>query len=366
MKRLLLFLIPLGLVALFVFVGVLPRIRNQQELRAEADAERTRELIVNAISLRQGIDSTGLTLPGQIRPFMETPIRARSQGFVRKRYGDIGQAVQKGQLLVALDVPEIEQDIARARADLQLAKTNLSRVTSVTLPGAVARQDIDTRQAAVKVAETNLRRVQSVQNLQEIRAPFSGIITSRGVEVGDLISPTSTQPMYTLAQLDRLRVLVDVPQTYYQQIKIGMPAVVRITELKNRTLTGTVVRTAGALNSDSRTLLTEVVIPNPGRAIPSGLFAQVSFSPRGKSGGAVLLPANALKVTAKGALTVVLSPDMKVHFQPITLGRDYGNVIEVTTGLTGDERVITNPNDRLKEGMKVRLRSNKPGPPAQV
>ena len=194
MKRLLLFLIPLGLVALFVFVGVLPRIRNQQELRAEADAERTRELIVNAIPLRQGIDSTGLTLPGQIRPFMETPIRARSQGFVRKRYGDIGQAVQKGQLLVALDVPEIEQDIARARADLQLAKTNLSRVTSVTLPGAVARQDIDTRQAAVTVAETNLRRVQSVQGLQEIRAPFSGIITSRGVEVGDLISPSSTQP----------------------------------------------------------------------------------------------------------------------------------------------------------------------------
>ncbi|MBO0933379.1 efflux RND transporter periplasmic adaptor subunit [Fibrella aquatilis] len=366
MKRFLLFLFPLGLVALFVFVGVLPRIRNQQELRADANAERTRELVVNAVPLRQGIDSMGLTLPGQIRPFLETPIRARSQGFVRKRYGDIGQTVQRGQLLVALDVPEIEQDIARARADLQLAQANLSRVTSVTLPGAISRQDIDNRRAAVAVAETNLRRLQSVRGLQEIRAPFSGIITSRGVEVGDLISPTSTQPMYTLAQLDQLRVLVDVPQTYYQQIKVGMSAVVRITELKNRVLTGKVMRTAGSLNNDSRTLLTEVVIPNPGRAIPSGLFAQVSFSPRGQRGGAVLLPANALKVTAKGALAAVLAADMKVHFQPITLGRDYGNVIEVTTGLTGDERVITNPNDRLKEGMKVRLRQSAPAKPGQV
>jgi len=362
MKRLLLFLIPLGLVALFVFVGILPRIKNNQDLLADADAERTRELIVNAVSLQQGMDSTGLTLPGQIRPFLESPIRARSQGFVKKRMADIGNTVQQGQLLVTLDVPEIEQDIARARADLDLAQTNLARVTSVTLAGAVSKQDIDNRRSAVSVAEANLRRFQSVRGLQEIRAPFSGIITTRDVEVGDLISPASAKPMYTLAQIDRLRVYVDVPQTYFQQIKIGMPATVTIAELKNRTLTGTVARTSGSLNNDTRTLLTEVVIPNPGRSIPSGLFAQVKFAPRGAAQGAIMLPANALKITPKGAITAVLDDNMKVRFQPITLGRDYGTVIEVTSGLTGNERVITNPNDRLKEGMKVRLRQQKTKP----
>ncbi|CCG98261.1 Multidrug resistance protein mdtE [Fibrella aestuarina BUZ 2] len=364
MKRLLLFLIPLGLVALFVFVGVLPRIKNQQELRAEAEAERTRELIVNAVPLRQGTDSTGLTLPGQIRPFMETPIRARSQGFVRKRTADIGNTVRQGQVLALLDVPEIEQDIARARADLDLAQTNLARVTSVTLAGAISKQDIDNRRAAVQVAEANLRRFQSVRGLQEIRAPFTGIITTRGVEVGDLISPTSPQPMYTLAQLDRLRVFVDVPQSYFQQISVGMPAVVQIPELQNRTLTGTVARTAGSLSSDSRTLLTEVVIANPGRKIPAGLYAQVKFAPRGSAGASVMLPANALKMTPQGAQVAILEPDMKVRFQAIKLGRDYGNVIEVTTGLTGTERVITNPNDRLRDGMKVRLRQQKAAKPS--
>jgi membrane fusion protein, multidrug efflux system len=356
MKRFLLFTIPLGLVALFVFVGVLPRIRNQQELRAEAEAERTRVLIVNAVPLRQGVDSAGLTLPGQIRPFLETPIRARAQGFARKRLADIGKPVRQGQLLATLDVPEVEQDLIRARADLALAQTNLARVTSVTLAGAVAKQEIDNRRAAVEIAQANLRRFESVRGLQEIRAPFSGIITTRDVEVGDLISPTSPRPMYTLAQLDRLRVFVDVPQAYFQTISVGMSATVQIPELKNRTLTGTVARTAGSLNSDSRTLLTEVVIPNPGRSIPAGLYAQVKFAPRGKAGGSIMLPANALKMTAQGPLVAVLEPDNKVRFQPITLGRDYGTVIEVTSGLSGIERVITNPNDRLKDGMTVKAK----------
>lgn len=358
MKRFILWLIPLALIALFVLIGVMPRIRNQQELKAAAEAERSREPVVNAIPLRQGVDSAGLSLPGQIRPFMETPIRARTQGFVRKRLVDIGATVGQGQLLATLDVPELEQDIARARADLQLAQANLSRVTSVTLPGAVARQDIDNRQAAVQVSEAGLKRLQTLRSLQEIRAPFGGIITSRAVEVGDLISPTSAQPMYMLAQLDRLRVFVDVPQNFYQQVQIGMPATVVVPELKNRTLMGTVVRTAGALNNSTRTLLTEVVIPNPGRAIPSGLYAQVKFAARSQGQNAVLLPANALKITPQGPMTVVLDPDMKVRFQPVTLGRDYGTTIEVTSGLTGNERVVTNPNDRLKDGMKVRLRQS--------
>ena len=346
------------LIAVFVFFGVLPRIRNQQELQAAAETERSREPVVNAVSLSQGSDTTGLTLPGQVQPYRETPLYARAQGFVKRRYVELGASVRQGQLLATLDVPEIEQDIARAQADLQLAESNLSRVSSVTLPGAIARQDVDSRQAAVSVGQANLRRLETLRALQTIRAPFSGIITARNVEVGDLITPSSQRPLFTLAQLDTLRVFVDVPQTYYQMVRAGQAATVRIPELKGQVLLGRVVRTSGSLRSDSRTLLTEVAIPNRQRALPSGLYAQVSFALLGAK-SPVLLPANALRITTKGAEVVVVEPNQRIRFQAVTLGRDYGTAIEITSGLTGSERVVTNPNDRLKDGQKVRLRQSK-------
>jgi len=347
-------LIPLLLlIAVFVFFGVLPRIRNTQELRAEANAEKTREPVVNAVPLKQGSDTTGLTLPGQIQPYRQTPLFARTQGFLRKWYVDIGANVKQGQLLASIDVPELDQDIARARADQQLAQANLDRLESVQLPGAIAQQDIDTRRSGVAVAQANVRRLQALRTLQEIRAPFSGVITTRNAENGNLVSPGSGQPLFTLSELGSLRVFVDVPQTYFQMIKLGMPATVSVPELR-QTLRGKVVRTSGMLRTDSRTLLTEILIPNPGNKIPSGLYGSVKFDMIA-SGGPVLVPANALKVTPEGPLVVVVGPDDRLQFIPITLGRDYGTTIEATTGLTGQERVVMNPNDRLHEGQKVRL-----------
>lgn len=347
-------LIPvLLLIAVFVFFGVLPRIRNTQELKAEANAEKSREPVVNAVPLKQGSDTTGLTLPGQIQPFRQTPLFARTQGFLRKWYVDIGTQVKQGQLLASIDAPELDQDIARARADQQLAQTNLDRLESVQLPGAIAKQDIDTRRSGVAVAQANLGRLQALKALQEIRAPFAGVITTRNAENGNLVSPGSGPPLFIISELGSLRVFVDVPQTYFQMIKIGMPATVLVPELR-QTLRGNVVRTSGTLRTDTRTLLTEILIPNPGNKIPSGLYGSVKFDMIA-SGGPVLVPANALKVTPDGPLVVVVGPDDRLKFIPITLGRDYGTTIEATAGLTGQERVVTNPNDRLREGQKVRL-----------
>jgi len=343
------------LIALFVFAGVLPRLKNNQELQAAAREESNREPVVNVVPLKHSIDTTGLTLPGQIQPYRQTPLYARTQGFLRRWYVDIGAQVKEGQLLATIDAPELDQEIVRAKADQQLAQTNLERLQSVQLPGAVSKQDVDTRQSAVAVAQAALGRLQALKDLQQIRAPFSGIITSRTAENGTLVAPGSGQPLFTISEIGTLRVFVDVPQTYFRYIKVGLPATIVVPELKNRTFTGKVVRTSGTLRSESRTLLTEVAIPNPKGELPSGLYSQVKFNMVAAS-APVLIPANALQMTSEGPRVVVVEADQRVRFVPITLGRDYGTTIEASSGLTGLEQVVTNPNDRLRDGQKVRFR----------
>lgn len=346
--------IPLLLTALIVFAGVLPRIRNASQLKAEAIAEKNRDPIVNAVPLRQAPDTTGLTLPGQIQPYRQTPLYARTGGFLRRWYVDIGAPVRRGQLLATIDAPELDQDIARARADRQLAQTNLDRLVSVRLRGAVATQDIDTRRSEVAVAQANLGRLLALKALQQIRAPFSGIITNRTAENGVIVSPGSGEPLFTLSEQGTLRVFVDVPQTYFRFIRVGTPATVLVPELR-RTLVGKVVRTSGALRSESRTLLAEVLIPNADQPVPSGLYSQVKFAVIGTN-APVLVPANALQITPEGPRVVVVNSNQRIRFTPVALGRDYGTTIEATSGLTGQERVVTNPNDRLLDGQKVRFR----------
>ena len=354
--KLLRILIPLLVLAgLFIFFGVLPRMRSNQSLKTEVESEKNREPIVNAVALKHSSDTTGLTLPGQIQPYRQTPLYARTQGFLRRWYVDIGAQVKQGQLLATIDVPELDQDIARAKADQQLAQANLDRLQSVQLPGAVAKQDIDTRRSAVTVAQATVGRLAALKDLQQIRAPFSGIITNRTAENGNLVSPGTGQPLFTLSELGTLRVFVDVPQTYFQYVKVGLLATVIVPELKNRKFQGKVVRTSGALRNESRTLLTEVVIPNPKQELPSGLYSQVKFDVI-SANAPVLIPANALQITPQGAQVVVVGDDQRIRFVPITLGRDYGTTLEAASGLTGQEYVVTNPNDRLREGQKVKLR----------
>jgi membrane fusion protein (multidrug efflux system) len=356
MKTTLRILVPLLiLTAVFVFFGVLPRIRNQQELRAAADDEATRTPLVKVVTLQRLTDSTGLTLPGQIVPYRETPVFARTQGFLRKRYVDLGARVSQGQLLAMIEAPELDQDIARARADLKLAQANLDRLKSVTLPGAVAQQDLDSRAAAVETGEANLRRLTALKELQEVRAPFAGTITARNAEIGNLIGTTGGTPLFTISQTDLLRVFIDVPQAYYQLIQTGQEATVRVPELRNRAFRGQVVRTSGTLRAQSRTLLTEIAIPNRDGQLAAGLYAQVVLDLK-PTDGPITIPANTLLIRPEGPQVVLVQPEGKVHFQPVSIGRDHGTTLEITEGLAGTERLVINPNDRLKEGTLVRVK----------
>lgn len=356
MKRSLQILLPLLLlVAVFVFFGVLPRIRNQQELKAAANEELNRLPLVSVVQVKAVGDTNGLTLPGQISPYRETGLYARTQGFVRRRLVDIGSVVRRGQLLATVEAPEIEQDIARSQADLQLAQTNLTRVKSVNLPGAIAQQDIDTRVSAVSVAQANLRRIQALKGLQEVRAPFSGLITARNAEVGNLVQAGTGAAMFTLSQLDTLRVYVDVPQTYYQAIKIGLPAVVTVPEMQGKRFMGRVVRTSGTLRTQSRTLLAEVAIPNRKQELVAGLYGNVKF-PAKAANPPVVIPANTLLVTPEGPRVVMITPNNLVKITPVILGRDFGTTLEVVGGLSGNERLVNNPTDKLTENATVRVR----------
>ena len=346
--------IPLVLVLLFIFLGVLPRIRNQQELQAAVKREETRVPLVSVVTVTRSEDTTNLSLPGQIQPYKETVLFARTQGYLKKRLVDIGSQVRAGQLLATIDAPELDQELLRARAEQKLASSNLDRSRSVTLEGAVAQQDLDSREASYEMNAANVRRLEALKRLQEIRAPFGGMITSRTVEIGALMNAGNNTPLFTLSQLDTLRVFIDVPQSYYRSIKVGQQVQVKVPELPGQVFRGQVIRTSGVLRPESRTLLTEIIIPNRRQELMSGLYGQVNFQVKPVT-APVIIPANTVVVKSGGPHVVVVGAGNVIHVQAIEIGRDYGTEVEVTGGLNGGEKIVTNPTDYLQDGQPVQL-----------
>jgi membrane fusion protein (multidrug efflux system) len=344
----------LGLALLFIFLGVLPRIARQQELQAGVTSEKARIPLVNAVTVTRSEDTTHLSLPGQIQPYKETPLFARTQGFLKKRFVDIGSQVRAGQLLATIEAPELDQELLRAKAEQKLASSNLDRSRSVTLPGAVSRQDLDSREATYAMNAADVRRLQALKRLQEIRAPFNGIITSRTIEIGALMNAGGNTPLFTLSQLDTLRVFIDVPQTYYRSVKVGQPVQVKVPELPKQVFHGQVIRTSGVLRPESRTLLTEVIIPNRHHKLMSGLYGQVNFQLKPAT-APVIIPANTLVIKSDGPKVVVVGAGNIVRLQAIEIGRDFGTAVEILQGLNGGEKIVTNPIDYLQDGQPVRL-----------
>jgi len=367
--------------ALFV-VGVVPRLMLRHRLRTDADAVRTRLPMVSTTNPRRSPEVLEIPLPGSMEAILETGIWARTNGYLKARYVDIGDRVRKGQQLADIDTPEVDQQLMQAiatmnqdkanvvkfEADLALARTTRQRYV-VAGPGTVSKQQIDERTSAVTDAEkvvdaaratvnadeANVRRLLELQSFQKVYAPFDGVITVRNVDPGSLItagSTTGTTELFTLAQVDILRIFVFVPQSYAPDIKVGQTADVSVRELPGRVFQGTVARTAGAIDATSRTLLTEVHVPNPDGLLLSGSYATVRFKVQ-RPNPSLIVPQSALLIDAKGVRVALVDADGTLHYRSIQIGRDFGNDVEVLSGVDTTDVLATGLAANIAEGSRV-------------
>jgi RND family efflux transporter MFP subunit len=364
---LLLAALTLVVLGLATVAGLLPR--QQQQL---ALAQTTRDLAIPTVNITQasaGKIDTALLIPAELKAFAEAPIFARANGYVKQRLVDIGSQVEAGQLLAVLDTPELQQSILEASAQLnqteaaqQLAQTTAQRFQRLLKDDAVSVQeasekaaDLLVKSANVEAAKANVKRLQDLLSFAKITAPFKGSITARRIDVGDLVSANSTPgtELFRLAQLDRLRVIVHVPQSIMRSVKQGSSADVLFADLPKQVFQANVVRTSGSISSDSRTLLVELELDNAKGELVAGSYAQVRFT-SGEQSAALTLPANTLIFRADGA-QVAVEKDGKVELRSITMGRDHGATFEVLNGITTEDKVIVNPPDSLVTGATVRV-----------
>jgi RND family efflux transporter MFP subunit len=381
-----------GVVAVLVLgallvVGLIPRHRQEKELHADvlaADAP----VPVNTARPRRAPAVLELNLPGTLRPWKEVSMYARTSGYLKKYHVDISNRVEEGQLLAEIDTPEIEQElrqaqaalvqtraaVAKATADRDLARVTSERYQQLVKSNHVSQQDADEKQGALNAAEStlasananviaaeaNVQRFTELQQFQEMHAPFSGVVTGRGYDIGSLIianpQATDVRPMYKIAQNDVLRAFVNVPQSSALAIRKGMEVKVTAKERPGRVFKGVVMGTTNYLDPTSRSLMTEVKVPNatePGGefALLPGMFVSVSFAVT-RDTPPLVIPAPALVTSAEGT-QVVVAADGAARFRPVTLGQDYGSEIEIVEGLSGDEEVIANPGERIAEGTSV-------------
>jgi RND family efflux transporter MFP subunit len=321
-----------------------------------------------------------------MQAYVESPIYARTNGYVKKWYHDIGTRVRQGELLADIDTPEIDQQLSQARADLNTsqANANLSRITAARYQeliktDGVSKQEVDNavgdfeaKQANVKSAEANVRRLEDLESFKRIYAPFSGVITRRNVDIGNLINAGNggtAQQLFFLAQTDPLRVYVSVPEVYAASIRTGLGAYLELTQFPGQKFQGKVVRTAEAIDLGSRTLLTEVDVPNhEGQLLPGG-YAQVHLAVN-VTGQRMQVPVNALLFRSEGMRAVVVGANHKAHLQPLSIGRDYGTTLEVLQGLSAGDWIVINPADSLEEGQQVNVKElpqpAKPGAPSSA
>jgi RND family efflux transporter MFP subunit len=363
--------LPIVLVVIFaglLVAGALPRIAQSRARDAERDQVNTAPTVFTE-KVRSDTTSAPFELPASVSGVHETPIFARASGFVRSLRVDMGSAVRAGDTLLTLDMPEVREQaqqaaavVEQAEASAALARATLARWQSLARQGVVTPQELDERQAQANVSEANLRAARaSVANLREVLrfgavlAPFSGVITSRAVDLGALIvagAAVTARPLFTLVQTDTLRVMLQVPQSAAPRVTAGMKARVLVRERNDSAVTGTVVRTAGAIDPVTRTLLTEVHVPNRDRRLMPGMFAQVAFTVP-SAGPSLRIPAIALIVRGEGTMVAPVERDV-VRLVPVTLGRDFGTSLEVLNGVNAGDALVVNPAESLSDGLQVR------------
>jgi len=384
-----------------IVAGVLPRLTRQRVLLAASDtvAQQKPIVIVSPAHLAPSKDT--IDLPGDLQAMVESPIFARADGYLKSRRVDIGDRVKAGQLMADIETPELDQQIAQARAtlaqsqaalrelqadialsraNLNLAKVTLDRWERLSTKGAVSKQDLDQKQADfdVKNAQTdraeaslataqetvnasaaNVKRLEEMKGFASVAAPFDGIVTARNVDIGTLINAGNTsasKEMFRVAKITPLRIFVNVPQTYVQEIHDGQLAELRVQERPGQIFPARVTNISNALDAASRAMLVILETPNPTGALYPGMYAQIRFA-ASKSTPRLRVPGDTVMLTPNGPRLAVVGADRVVHFRSVTLGEDLGSEVEILSGLQPGELVVSNPSDSVQEGATVEIRT---------
>jgi RND family efflux transporter MFP subunit len=356
-----------ALAASLFTAGAVPRLIHRRQLERTAAAAPLP--IVNVSTATAGESNAELVLPSSVEAQQSTPIYPRVNGYVKRILADIGASVKAGDLLAEIETPELDEQVnaaqaalAQARANLKIAQTTSTRWQELGRNRVVSPQEVDERQSALEArkadlaaAEANLERLERLRGFQKITAPFDGTITQRHIEVGQLVTGDlndETRILYRIEQTQTLRAFINVPQSYYRLVGVGQDVELAFKEVPGRTFAGKVVRTAGSLDANTRTLRTEIQVPNERAELVPGLFAEVKFKVQ-RDQPPITVPARALIIQTAGPQIATLSDDNHVMLATVVVGRDLGKTIELASGLPAGTRFVTNPNDTLRDGITV-------------
>jgi RND family efflux transporter MFP subunit len=358
------------LVLILLGVGAAVRIamRTTQAHQLDANVRNTAKQYVTVIRAKSTSGTKHIELPGTLQGFIESPIYARSNGYLLHWYKDIGSRVKKGDLLADIDTPEVDKQLSQATANsrqiaanLALAKTSMDRWEQMRQRDVVSQQELDERRSAYTQLEASLaasdaevKRLQNLVSFKQVLAPFDGLVTRRNVDVGDLIVPgdgNSSKALFVMSQTTPLRIYINVPQSYANTVKVGQSVAISQPELQEKIFHGKIERSAGAIDTSTRTMQIEVLLPNADNQLLPGAYVKVDL-PIGDA-KTLTIPSNALLFRSEGPRVAVVSQENKVHLSKISIGQDFGNTLEILQGINPDDRIILNPPDSLAEGDPV-------------
>jgi RND family efflux transporter MFP subunit len=365
-------LVVVGLLVIFggiIIYGILTRLGEQRAVHA--DTTQMALPSVSVVSPQRSAPSQEIVLPGSVQPFISSPIYARTNGYVKNWYADIGAHVKKGKLLAVIETPEVDQQLAQSRSNLATAQANLklaeitkTRYLGLLATHAVAQQDADNAEgtynankAIVEADQANVRQLETLQSFEKIYAPFDGIITARNTDIGQLINSGNSgnvkTDLFHISQPGKLRVYVSVPEQYSKAAAPGLTANLTLAEFPGRQFQGKLVRTSNSINFTTRTLTAEIDVDNPTGELLTGSYTEVHLKVPGQASSYVV-PVSTLIFRSQG-LQIAVVKNGTIALTPVTPGRDFGTKIEIVAGLTGDELMVINPPDSIVSGQKVQV-----------
>lgn len=353
---------------LLVVTGIVSRLWNAHEAQSMSDLRAVPT--VHMVPVKPSAASDGLVLPGTMQAWNAAKLYPRVNGYIKSWVRDIGDVVRAGEVLGTIDTPELDQQIAQARADLasatasaNLARSTARRWNNLLTTESVSKQEADeknndlaTKAAAVEAGRANLGRLVAQKEFSVLRAPFAGTVTLRNAEIGDLVGPgtSNQQPVFAVADTHKIRIYVSVPQAYSAVVRRGLAATLSLPDYPGRTFTATVIGISNAIGAQTGTFQVQLITDNPASLLKPGGYAQVDFHVDGRAGTSVV-PSSALIFHAQGTFVATVRPDSGVQMIPVKLGRDFGGSVEVLSGLPAGTQIVDNPPDSLAEGERVHI-----------